>query len=85
MTRTEAFKKISIEKIEKKTDENNFNRLRRIHWIPFSKKIFRNNYIVIGIDNLNSYYSKKLKKDRLNQLFERQKETLFFTKSLLII
>ena len=49
-----------------------------------AKKYLEMNYTVIGIDNLNSYYSKKLKKDRLNQLIQK-KETLFFTKSLLII
>ena len=27
-------------KLEKKVNESNFNRLRRIHWISFSKKIF---------------------------------------------
>ena len=32
------------------------------------KKFLENNYDVIGIDNLNSYYSVKLKKDRIKSL-----------------
>ena len=42
-----------------------------------AKKYLEMNYTVIGIDNLNSYYSKKLKKDRLNQLFEHPKKRNF--------
>ena len=30
--------------------------------------LLKKNFKVIGLDNLNSYYSPKLKKDRLNQL-----------------
>ena len=32
------------------------------------KFLLKNNYKVIGIDNLNSYYSVDLKKDRLKEL-----------------
>ena len=32
------------------------------------KKFLNNNYKIIGIDNLNSYYSKKLKNDRIIEL-----------------
>ena len=31
-----------------------------------SSKLLSNNNSVIGIDNLNDYYSKDLKKDRIN-------------------
>ena len=32
------------------------------------KEILRNGHYVVGLDNLNDYYSVKLKKDRLNDL-----------------
>ena len=31
-------------------------------------RLLRKNYIVIGIDNINSYYSRKLKIDRINDI-----------------
>ena len=31
-------------------------------------KLLKNNYKVVGIDNINNYYSKKLKQDRINDL-----------------
>ena len=42
-----------------------------------AKKYLDMNFTVIGVDNLNSYYSKKLKKDRLNQLKTQKKELYF--------
>ena len=33
-----------------------------------SKKLLKNGYTVLGIDNLNNYYSKQLKLDRLKIL-----------------
>jgi UDP-glucuronate 4-epimerase len=36
----------------------------------FSKFLLKKNFKIIGIDNLNNYYSVKLKKDRLNQLLK---------------
>ena len=36
----------------------------------FSKFLLKKNYKIIGIDNLNNYYSVKLKNDRLNQLLK---------------
>ena len=33
---------------------------------------------IIGIDNLNSYYSKKLKEDRIKELFKQSKNFKFF-------
>ena len=37
------------------------------------KNYLRKGYNVIGIDNLNSYYSVKLKKDRLRDLYKIKK------------
>ena len=37
-----------------------------------TKKLLELGYDVIGIDNLNSYYSKKLKLDRLSILKKRK-------------
>ena len=31
----------------------------------FSQKILKKNHKIVGLDNLNNYYSLKLKKDRL--------------------
>ena len=42
-----------------------------------AKKYLDMNFTVIGVDNLNSYYSKKLKKDRLNQLLKHKKKRNF--------
>ena len=33
-----------------------------------AKKLIKNNFLVIGIDNFNNYYNVKLKKDRLKVL-----------------
>ena len=33
-----------------------------------AKKLLQKKYKIIGIDNINSYYSIKLKKDRLSEL-----------------
>ena len=33
-----------------------------------SKRLIKDGYQVIGFDNLNNYYDKKLKEDRVNQL-----------------
>ena len=38
------------------------------------KKLMQYNYDIIGIDNLNSYYSIKLKEDRLKILNEKAKK-----------
>ena len=49
-----------------------------------AKKYLDMNFTVIGVDNLNNYYSQKLKKDRLSQLFKhKKKKTLFLKKSRL--
>lgn len=42
-----------------------------------AKKYLDMNFTVIGIDNLNNYYSKKLKKDRLKQLLKHKKKRNF--------
>ena len=34
----------------------------------FSQKILKKNHKIVGLDNLNNYYSLKLKKDRLKNL-----------------
>jgi UDP-glucuronate 4-epimerase len=47
----------------------------------FSKFLLQKNYKIIGIDCLNSYYSVKLKKDRLNQLL-KFKNFKFFKNNL---
>lgn len=47
----------------------------------FSKFLLEKNYKIIGIDCLNSYYSVKLKKDRLNQLL-KFKNFKFFKNNL---
>ena len=39
-----------------------------IYWLSFGFKLLKNNYKVVGIDNINNYYSKKLKQDRINDL-----------------
>ena len=46
-----------------------------------AQKYLDMNFTVIGVDNLNNYYSKKLKKDRLKLLLKhKKKEILFFIK-----
>ena len=37
-------------------------------------KLIKLGFNVIGIDNINNYYDKKLKKDRLNEILESQKK-----------
>jgi UDP-glucuronate 4-epimerase len=47
-------------------------------------KFLDNDFIVYGIDNLNNYYSRKLKKDRINEIkkFSRvNKKSFFFYKN----
>ena len=44
-----------------------------------ARKLIKDGHIVIGIDNLNSYYDLKLKKDRLNTLKSIDAKNLFFT------
>ncbi len=41
-------------------------------------KLLNNNHIVIGVDNVNNYYSQKLKKDRLKILLSHKKNKNFF-------
>ena len=45
------------------------------YWISFILKTFKKKYKVIGIDNLNNYYS-KLKKDR-NNILKKFKDYTF--------
>lgn len=45
-----------------------------------AKKYLDMNFTVIGVDNLNNYYSQKLKKDRLSQLFKHKKKNFIFKK-----
>ena len=40
------------------------------YWLSFYLKLLEQSERVIGIDNLNTYYDLKLKKDRLNKLNE---------------
>ena len=39
--------------------------------------LLKKNNVIVGVDNLNSYYSKKLKKSRINQL-KKFKNFFFF-------
>ena len=41
-------------------------------------KLLQKGFTVIGVDNYNSYYSKKLKKDRVRQLFKLKKNFKFY-------
>ena len=43
----------------------------------FARQLLKKNFIVIGIDNLNNYYSKKLKIDRI-KLLKKNKNFRFF-------
>lgn len=45
-----------------------------------SKNFLKKGYSVIGIDNLNSYYDVKLKKDRLKNLYSLNKKKFLFLK-----
>ena len=42
------------------------------------KKFLERGFSVVGVDNLNSYYSKKLKKDRIRELFKLKKNFKFY-------
>ena len=47
------------------------------------KKFLINNYTIYGVDNLNNYYSQKLKKDRiefLKKFSKKNKKNFFFFK-----
>ena len=41
-------------------------------------KFLNNGYNVVGLDNINSYYNKKLKYDRLKELKKFKKKFVFF-------
>jgi len=45
--------------------------------------LLKKNYVVVGIDNINNYYSQELKKDRLKSIFsyskKNKKNFCFFT------
>ena len=45
-----------------------------------SELLIKNNFEVIGLDNLNDYYSTELKRDRLNQLGINKTLNLFYNK-----
>ncbi len=47
-----------------------------------SKLLIKNNYTVIGIDNLNNYYDVKLKKNRIKDLKKYNKKFIFYKKDL---
>ena len=42
-----------------------------------TKSLLKNNFYVVGIDNLDSYYSIKLKKKRLDLLNKKKKNLNF--------
>ena len=53
-----------------------------------SLKLLSNKYTVVGIDNLNNYYDKSLKKNRLKEIFKyskKKKKNLFFINMMSII
>ena len=43
----------------------------------FSEFLLKKNYKIIGVDNINDYYSQKLKKDRLKNLKRYQKFSFY--------
>ena len=43
----------------------------------FAKELVKKNFIIIGLDNINNYYSKKLKRDRI-KLLKKNKNFKFF-------
>ena len=43
-----------------------------------SKVLLKKGYKVYGVDNLNDYYSIKLKKDRIKQLYKTNKNFKFY-------
>ena len=45
----------------------------------FANKLLSLGFVVIGIDNINNYYSIKLKKDRLNYYQNIKKFTFYKT------
>tara|TARA_B100001057_G_scaffold500254_1_gene614309 strand:+ start:816 stop:1829 length:1014 start_codon:yes stop_codon:yes gene_type:complete len=49
-----------------------------------AKKYLDNNIKVLGVDNLNDYYSIKLKKDRLKELYRHKKSKNFMFKKISI-
>ena len=49
-----------------------------------AKKYLDMNFKVLGIDNLNSYYNIKLKKDRLKNLYKHKNSKNFFFKKISI-
>ena len=49
-----------------------------------TKKFLDMNFKVVGIDNLNNYYSVKLKKDRLKNLYKHKNSKNFFFKKISI-
>ena len=50
----------------------------------FAELMLKKNYQVVGIDNLNNYYSNKLKKDRLRELTNHKKNKGFYFKKVSI-
>ena len=42
-----------------------------VYWVSYVKLLLKKNYKVLGIDNLNSYYSTKYKKFRISNLKKR--------------
>ena len=50
-----------------------------------SKYLIKKNINVIGVDNINNYYDTKLKKDRLKNLFIKNKKNLASIKQIYII
>ena len=47
----------------------------------FAKELVKKNFIIIGLDNINNYYSKKLKRDQ-NKLLKKNKNFKFFKLNL---
>ena len=45
-----------------------------------AKELLSQGHHVIGVDNLNSYYDPKLKKDRINNLIKLKKNLNFIKK-----
>ena len=45
-----------------------------------TKRLMKKGYFVIGVDNINSYYSKKLKLDRLREINKIKKNNFLFQK-----
>ncbi len=47
-----------------------------------AEKLLKTNNKVYGIDNLNNYYSVKLKKDRLKELKKNKNKLIFYKKDI---